>query len=1107
MLPEAIISHNPEQLATVLIARLQAEWRMRGLVPLEIVVPNHETARWLTLRIADTLGICTLVRFAYPGRFFQEKLREIPGMASDTPASQDLHAWILRIRNQLGKSANDLPGITPETNRMPIAAEWASALETCARHRVEWWRNWRQFETPEALRSFHPRIWDFLFATESEPPTNLYFDWVAQMKKTALPQNRDSKAPAIHFFGFWTMAPIEMSILRALATQTPVHIYAVLPTSAYLQDVDRSVFPKGDASDSPSLENPASISSLYSIHAELGSLAREMQALLIEHTDWNTTDDLNPHDPSSLLGRLQVAIHQPELLEESDGNPPHMDASIGVHSCNSRRRELEVLKALIQQRLESNPRLSLEDIRVYSPDPDAYAGHLRMVFGLPDQPDAIPIRIQHPDGDEPEGAARAVQDFLSIIPSEWRLQEWQNLLESPSVMTGLGWDAPMAQTAFHWLRTAGTRAGLHAEHLERIDPSRDPAFTAHAAIRRLLHAWCTHSGPDAPNLLKAPKHMEWSGSGELLEHLIRFVSALQEWNTRLREPRIVSVWIKDVELMVEALFPAYRGSESLQSLRQGLLNLESLTKQNLTDPEITVQEFTWLLGDFLKEHGQTPSSSGRAGIAIAPIRQHILLPCEHLFLIGMEESAFPRNRHLLTSRLLGASTHMLCDPSSRSEDRLWILHSLLHARHSWNAIYIGQSERDMLLRPPAGPIQSIIDYINTQLHAHSDGHQKDRPLLEIIQHPGTAHHPTCFNGKSEFSHYSRIDFETACILQNPPPAPDSLLPPFHGTRAAESIRPTIIGFSDLLSFITHPLRYYCRNTLKLELPGLSGDELEDEASYWGSDGLKDYSIKAIIVDSIKQEAKTVNNRTIKQAQVHSAAFRRVKELHLLPSGSTGTTRFNEFFDEMWIQFGEPLIAGDARWLLGRDLESALVNVGSWTVQAPSLMPHIDKDKRLLLGLPAEQKPQHLLAAWIIALLMRRIPDQEHLRFSLVTRKKTVDLDFPDPKLADHALSQWVGAFVQSPSEPCYVYPKTGLEWIKKKRDNPGLMPESLRSSKEWNGETAQPGEAADPYIRYMTRGRDAFDSLFVRDSERILEPLFMLSEASDPTLPDTSENT
>ena len=864
MLPQAIISHNPEQLATVLIARLQAEWRIRGLVPLDIVVPNHETARWLTLRIADTLGICTLVRFSYPGRFFEEKLRPISGIDPDSPASLDLHAWILRIRNQLGKRADDLPGISPETNRMPIAAEWASALETCARHRLEWWHKWRQSDTPEALRSFHPRIWDFLFVRESEPPANFYFDWAAQMKKGSLPQYRDSIEPAIHFFGFWTMAPIEVSILRALAAQTPVHIYAVLPTSSYLQDVDRSVFPKGEASDFTSFENPESISSLYSIHAELGSLAREMQALLIEHTDWNTTDDLHPHDPGSLLGRLQVAIHQPESLEESGGAPAHMDASIGVHSCNSRRRELEVLKALIQQRLEANPKLSLEDIRVYSPDPDAYAGHLRMVFGLPDDANAIPIRIQHPGADKPDGAARAAQDILNIIPSEWRLQEWQTLLESPSVMAGLGWSAPMAQTAFHWLRAAGTRSGLNAEHLGRIDPSRDSAFTAQAAIRRLLNAWCTHPEHDAPHLLKAPKHMEYSGSGELLETLIRFVSALQEWNNRLREPRIVSVWTRDVAQMVEALFPAYHNSESLQALRQGLLKLESLTRQNLTDPEITVQEFTWLLGDCLNEQGQAPTASGRAGIAIAPIRQHILLPCEHLFLLGMEESAFPRNRHPLTSRLLGASTHMMCDHSSRSEDRLWILHSLLHTRQSWSAIFIGQSERDMLLRPPAGPIQSIIDYVNSQLQTHSNAQVLAPPLLEITQHPGTAHHPSCFAGNSRYSHYSRPDFEMARILRENHPG--SLLPPLHGTGTSNPTRLPIIGFSDLLGFITHPLRYYCRNTLKLELPIHSGDELEDEASYWGSDGLKDYSIRSIIVDAIKQEAQKVNKPTIKRAR-------------------------------------------------------------------------------------------------------------------------------------------------------------------------------------------------------------------------------------------------
>ena len=1105
MLPQALISHRPEPLADLLIEQLRAEWRTWGLVPLEIVVPNHETARWLTLRIADTLGICTLIRFSYPERFFQERLQKIPRYASTEPPSgpSSRHAWTLRIRERMATHAHEMPGITPETNRMPIAAEWASVIETCSRHRIEWWHKWRQFESPEAIQSFQPRIWDFLFCADTEPPSCLYYDWANAIKDGVLSHASAASGPAVHFFGFWTMTPVEIGILRALAGHSPVKIYAVLPTGSYLQDVDRHSVSHDLEGDESPIPDTSTISSLYSIHAELGSLAREMQALLIEHTDFNAIDDPDTAHPQSLLHRLQLAIHDPETPLPPIVMKGDIDPSMGVHSCTSRRRELEVLKALIQQRIEAEPGLSLENIRVYSPDPDAYAGHLHMVFGFPGDPDAIPVRIQHPGSDGPEGAARAALEVLSLIPSEWKLQDWQSLLESPAVMQGLGWDMSMSQTAYEWLRNVGTRAGIDPHHLGQIDSSRDPSLTARAAIQRLLNAWCTHPEPGSPKLLEAPFHPEWAGSGELLEHLVRLVSGLQHWIHHLKPPRKVSEWTREVRRMTEALFPSYRESDSLQGFRQALLSVESLTLSDHSDPEIPVNEFVWFLKDWLMSHGSTSPASTRSGIPIAPIRPHILLPCDHLFLIGMEESAFPRARQLLASRLLGLSPRKPCDPAPRNEDRLWILQSVMHAKRSWNAIFVGQSERDMLLRPPAAPVQSIIDYVNSHLAA--DPVESSEPLLKTVLHPGAAHHPDCFTGDHRFAHYSRIDYETACILrdQRINPTPEPQLFQLNGVR--ENERQAVIEFSDLFNFITHPLRYYCTQILGIRLPNPSDHEPEDEVSYWNMEGLKTFHVKNTIVDILKRGCETnKGDSTIEPDRIRVAALRHANQRKLLPTGRSGIQWFNEIFDEVWDRFGESTINDHRHWLLGREVEEARIMVGPWLIQAPKLKPGINPRQKMLLGLPAKQKARYLLAAWLTALLMRRVPGQESMSFSLLLNDKTTDLDCHDPDIIQPALEQWINAYIRSRTEPFYAYTETGYTWVNKKRLDPTFRPEFLSRDEAWKGDH---GECADPYIRFMRRDRDPFDNRFMRDSEQIIQPLFLLSEDSGQPSDETREST
>ncbi len=73
--------------------------------PLEarlVVVPSSAMARWLKLRIASRLGICTQVDFPYPAELIWRLFASVlPGIGQDSPFDREIMTW--RLHGLLGR--------------------------------------------------------------------------------------------------------------------------------------------------------------------------------------------------------------------------------------------------------------------------------------------------------------------------------------------------------------------------------------------------------------------------------------------------------------------------------------------------------------------------------------------------------------------------------------------------------------------------------------------------------------------------------------------------------------------------------------------------------------------------------------------------------------------------------------------------------------------------------------------------------------------------------------------------------------------------------------------------------------------------------------------
>src|SRR5690606_12795358 len=211
----------------------------------------------------------------------------------------------------------------------------------------------------------------------------------------ALAEGKCAPAAPLHVFGVSRLAPDELQALRAHALNARVHVYFPDPCRehwSYLRarrdllrldgDPDALYFEVG--------------------HPLLVALGRVAQDFCLALDTMDATEQRDPLDDvdevgTSLLQQVQASLRRmaPELIGQAfrEHAGPEMlatrllplreDASLRVHACHTRLRELEVLRDALLRCLADEPDLRHREIVVMAPDIAAYAPYLPAVFGEP----------------------------------------------------------------------------------------------------------------------------------------------------------------------------------------------------------------------------------------------------------------------------------------------------------------------------------------------------------------------------------------------------------------------------------------------------------------------------------------------------------------------------------------------------------------------------------------------------------------------------------------------------------------------------------------------------------------------------------------------------
>ena len=465
-----------------LASRLADEMRQHPGDPLRaerIIVPHPVLGQWLRLQLADHLGVAAHLRIELPAEFAWTAMREALPWLPEAPVFEPAYLrW--RIFDRLGRWTGDdeigryLRDGEPR-KRFELADRLAIAYDRCLVYRGEEIRKWQADEEP----AWHARLWSALVADQA--PALHWIDAIAAYRDAVQPPPRPATGearPRVSFFGVPTMSPSYLDMLGLAARVMDINLFVLSPRRDFWTKTPQT-----------------NLSGYYEEQHELLAAwarpIRDLQALLGQRAAIKPAEGTlqEGQRPDTCLGAAQASILG-HTLATAPAHQTVPDESVQVHVCHSPTREVEVLHDRLLGLFDSHPDIQPADVLVLTPDLDTYAPVFEAVFGAADR-----IRFQVGRQRFKEGAAlTAFLDLLDLPGSRYTANAAIAPLRAAAVRACFGIDEGDLPEIRDWLRRAGIRWGIDADHRTASGVPPSPHHTWRHGLRRLLLGYSITSG-------------------------------------------------------------------------------------------------------------------------------------------------------------------------------------------------------------------------------------------------------------------------------------------------------------------------------------------------------------------------------------------------------------------------------------------------------------------------------------------------------------------------------------------------------------------------------------------------------------------------------------
>ncbi|NJD05577.1 MAG: exodeoxyribonuclease V subunit gamma [Methylococcaceae bacterium] len=757
----AVIHANRlESLRELVVAWLEAH----PLAPLEdevVLVQSNGMAQWIKLALAeqDALGICAALRAELPARFLWHAYQAVLGpeaVPEESPFAKPELGWRV-FRLLPGLLAQD--AFTPLRRfladdedirkRHQLAQCLADLLDQYQVYRADWLDDWEQgadqlrdaFGQSGPLppdQAWQPQLWRALIADLPEPLRQnsralLHRRFLKRLRE--LPERPAGLPRRIVVFGISSLPQQSLAALAELGRFCQILLCVQNPCRYYWADiVEHKELLRALARRQPAKAGmPAELSDAeVHLHANpllaaWGKQGRDYIRLLDEFDEperyraWfrriDLFEDCRAPANDGLLQQVQQAILDLAPLPSSpDGRVAASPDTAGIafHLAHSRQREVEVLHDQLLALFVEGKGLRPRDVIVMVPDIDAYAPHIRAVFGRlePEDPRHIPFSLsdQRERGRKP--LLIALEVLLHLPEARFGVSELMQLLDVPAVRVRFGIAETELPRLHQWVTESGIRWGLDGRQRQGIGlPDGLEQNTWRFGLRRMMLGYAVGSGAAFHGI--EPYDEVGGLDAALVGPLADLLDALEASWVQLREPAAPADWAARLEDLLERFFaPAEEADELLLERLWTSLDEWTAACQRVGLDEalpLAVVREAWL-GALDEPSLSQRFLAGRVNFCtLMPMRA---IPFEVVCVLGMNDGDYPRSPLPVSFDLMAQpGGYRPGDRSRRDDDRYLFLEALLSARRLFYLSWVGRSVQDNSPRPPSVLVARLRDYL------------------------------------------------------------------------------------------------------------------------------------------------------------------------------------------------------------------------------------------------------------------------------------------------------------------------------------------------------------------------------------------------------------
>ena len=825
-------SSRIERLATLLWSQLQATQPQNVLAPQTLVIGHLGMKRWLVEQLASKPtpagepGIAANLTMQLPGEWLEALSARVfaAPLESARPYRRESLRW--RIYRDLPllqatEVQRYLRGSAAERRRYQLADRLAGLYAQYLVYRRDWLLAWETADPtrPDLLGHWQGELWRRLTDEIGAPPRAMRMLEMLRQLPDLPVEPGDS---TLHVFGLSHLPPDALQALAQLAHSRDVNLYFPDPCRELWEQLRtrHEQLKHGAEAEASYLEIG------HPLLASLGRLGQHFSVLLNglrepledmrDAWDQDAFASLEPKTP--LLEQLQMSIRllDPRLITASSTTA---DASLRVHLCHTRLRELEVLKDALLEFLARDPELQPREIVVMAPNIADYAPSLPTLFGeagralgsLPYHLADVSLARTHP-------LLNAFARLLQLPQQRVSRSQVLGLLALPAVQRRFSITPGGLDALQRWLDRACVAWSLDGPMKADFGAAPIAANSFAFGLDRMFAGYVL--GNDDEELLLdecvLPAAPIQGPDVAVLGALDQLLAILREIRDVARESRLAAAWSEWLARIIDALFAA----DAHESDGAALSELHKLVAKLARDvraagPDVDPLLSFSVVSEVLREGLEAiPEQQAflAGGITFCGMVPQRSVPFKVVCILGLADGEFPRARSANGLDLM-QSRPRLGDRDSRIDDRYLFLEALMSARNALHLSFVGEGVRDGKPRTPAAPLAELIGLLD---HAHGATVDTQRSwLLRHALQPFDARYfeqaaepdPRWFSYAQAYAQLApaRIAVASPSFIDGLAQAP---------AAAADGIGEKL-GLEQLERYFKDPARHYCEDVLGL----------------------------------------------------------------------------------------------------------------------------------------------------------------------------------------------------------------------------------------------------------------------------------------------------